>query len=924
MATPATGPASLPAPLPDKYKAFISYSHTADRKFAPALQSALEKFAKSWYSRRAIRVFRDQTDLSVSPEAWPSIERALAASEYLLLLASPEGANSKWVAREVEFWLHNKSPDSLLLILTRGEIVWNHDTNDFDREKSTAISPALLGQFATEPLYCDLRWAQKDELATLPADEYRDAIGTVAATLHGVEKSAIVGKDLQEHRKRLRLAWTTSVALAVLLIASVVAGIVAYRQYRSALAGRLRAESRVLRNRATTLERSVLFAIEGARMQPTAESIADVRDSTVLLSTPVLTIRYPAKVIAVAINPAGDRFMTGTDEGDFQLLDTKTGKWLTRLTKASPVAALAFSHNGEYGAVGYAGEASIFPGRGNWAVGFTETRHQDLVHAVAFSRDERQVASASLDGTVALLNLATRKRLTLKHGDAVYAVSFSNDGTQVATGSRDGSARLFVTATGQELGRWTHKGWVMDVSFSSDGHYVASASRDSTVRVYDVSRRKEVLSLPHEGEVWSVAFRPGLDVLATGSEGRAQVFEVRGGKELLRPEHEDIVNEVAYTRDGKRLVTASTDGAARVFDADTGRLLKGMQEGGKINGFSLSADGNRIATASSDQTARIYDFNTGETRVAVPPFVQRGPVGFSFDGKWLVMQTDAGTVQVIEAVSGKAKASLPVKARATALAISPDGRLLAMGLADRQFRLVNLQNGADIRSFELKDTLMSIQFSEDGRLIGLGGWNGSSSGLMGILDGASGNELLAGIVRREVRSVAIHGQKHWLAAGMWDGAIWVFDQNAKENKAVRKLQHGAKPVNMAFSQDGDLLAVASGNITVYHLPSTSIHSLIHVNMPVSHMRFSPDKKRLEVIIEADRDFVRTSNALELTDVIEAACSHLTRNLTEEEWDRYMGLERYRQTCPAFTALQIEAKRPRGLLARPGDDSDDDQ
>jgi hypothetical protein len=42
------------------YKAFLSYSHAADGKLAPALQSALHRFAKPWYRKRAIKVFRDK------------------------------------------------------------------------------------------------------------------------------------------------------------------------------------------------------------------------------------------------------------------------------------------------------------------------------------------------------------------------------------------------------------------------------------------------------------------------------------------------------------------------------------------------------------------------------------------------------------------------------------------------------------------------------------------------------------------------------------------------------------------------------------------------------------------------------------------------------------------------------------------------
>ena len=46
------------------YQAFISYSHAADGKLSPALQSGLYRFTKSWYQRRALRVFRDKTSLS--------------------------------------------------------------------------------------------------------------------------------------------------------------------------------------------------------------------------------------------------------------------------------------------------------------------------------------------------------------------------------------------------------------------------------------------------------------------------------------------------------------------------------------------------------------------------------------------------------------------------------------------------------------------------------------------------------------------------------------------------------------------------------------------------------------------------------------------------------------------------------------------
>jgi hypothetical protein len=49
------------------YDGFISYSHAADDLLAPRLQSGLQRFAKPWWKRRALRIFRDESSLSANP-----------------------------------------------------------------------------------------------------------------------------------------------------------------------------------------------------------------------------------------------------------------------------------------------------------------------------------------------------------------------------------------------------------------------------------------------------------------------------------------------------------------------------------------------------------------------------------------------------------------------------------------------------------------------------------------------------------------------------------------------------------------------------------------------------------------------------------------------------------------------------------------
>ena len=61
-----------------RYKAFISYSHAADARLAPALRSALRRIGQPWYRRAPFGIFLDESSLSANPALWDSIEAALA------------------------------------------------------------------------------------------------------------------------------------------------------------------------------------------------------------------------------------------------------------------------------------------------------------------------------------------------------------------------------------------------------------------------------------------------------------------------------------------------------------------------------------------------------------------------------------------------------------------------------------------------------------------------------------------------------------------------------------------------------------------------------------------------------------------------------------------------------------------------------
>src|SRR3954468_12491211 len=121
----------------------MSYSHAADGRLAPALQSALHRFAKPWYRLRALHVFRDKTTLAVTPSLWGAIQAALDESTFFILLASPEAAASVWVQQEIEHWLKRNPPQRMLIVLTGGNLEWDRASGGFNAATTTALPETL-------------------------------------------------------------------------------------------------------------------------------------------------------------------------------------------------------------------------------------------------------------------------------------------------------------------------------------------------------------------------------------------------------------------------------------------------------------------------------------------------------------------------------------------------------------------------------------------------------------------------------------------------------------------------------------------------------------------------------------------------------------------------------------------------------------
>jgi WD40 repeat protein len=160
------------------------------------------------------------------------------------------------------------------------------------------------------------------------------------------------------------------------------------------------------------------------------------------------------------------------------------------------------------------------------------------------------------------------------------------------------------------------------------------------------------------GGVSSVAYSPdGKRIVTASTDGTAKVWDAENGHLLLTLYgHKALVESAFYSPIGDRIVTASDDYTAKVWDAQTGHSLVALiGHSCAVNSAVFSPDGKRIVTASDDHTARVWDVSSGRLLFPLDP-KDKIPVDYAAylpDGSRIVTASDDGAVRVWNAKDGK-------------------------------------------------------------------------------------------------------------------------------------------------------------------------------------------------------------------------------------------------------------------------------
>ena len=219
-------------------------------------------------------------------------------------------------------------------------------------------------------------------------------------------------------------------------------------------------------------------------------------------------------------------------------------------------------------------------------------------------------------------------------GDLILDIAFSPDGLQIVTGSRDYETRkrtvmVWDVSTGVEALTLQSPppNFCGSVAFSPDGKWIAAGCWDTrdavaTFRLWDA--RTGAVELTKEGFSGPVVFSPdSTQYTAVDRREMLWLFDIRGGEPVsIRGSNFKGFKSVVFSIDGERIVSGNEDGTLKLWDARTGadlwdartdRSLSTLFRHDKaVSAVAFSPDGKRIVSSSDNGTIKLWDARTGE------------------------------------------------------------------------------------------------------------------------------------------------------------------------------------------------------------------------------------------------------------------------------------------------------------------------
>ncbi len=350
----------------------------------------------------------------------------------------------------------------------------------------------------------------------------------------------------------------------------------------------------------------------------------------------------------------------------------------------------------------------------------------------------------------------------------------------------------------------------------------------------------------HTSDVVEVAFTPdGKRVVSAGKGGTILLWDATTGEELSALKgHEGRIDGLAVSPDGSSIASAGSDAKVRLWDAKSGDIIHTISGHlGAINGLAFSPTGDRIASASVDKTVKVWDPKSGEEIFTVSGHTASVVgVAFSPDGKQLA-STSSGdtTIRIWDSRTGEQiKVVHHPYPEVRRLAFSPDGTRLA-AVTYSVCMLWDTQTWEHLGQVSRHNRIVRcVAYSPDGTQLATAGdsteikiWDTRTGNLINTLNGHA----------KTVWGVAFSPDGTRLVSGSRDGTVRIWSTHGDNDLTLGG--HSGFVHCVAFSSDGRQLASGSESVILRHAQTGDAKFRLNGHTAkVNELSFSPNGTRL--------------------------------------------------------------------------------
>lgn len=500
---------------------------------------------------------------------------------------------------------------------------------------------------------------------------------------------------------------------------------------------------------------------------------------------------------------------------------------------ASPLLSITVSPDGNYAATGdQSGIVSVWDLRSgkrckSWRPFAGETR-------VQFSPRGTWLAAGSdyRDGRVILWTMEDFKEAAnfVAHDGTLYALAFSADEKLLATGGREEIIKLWNLAdviaakkhsSGPPMPVWqVAAGTVIyDLKFGPDGHWLISAEKQERLRTWntaDGSPRKTVCHFPNESSFQGcVLLDKGSVCAAGGYSDLLHLYDLAANRQIAALDCQDGIHGLAVSPDDQTIAAGCDDGSVLVWKF-SGPGLRQMERicfvahQGRIRQLAFSPDGRSLLTAGDDGFARVWDLSVLPapdvrlTNLRLPGVEQ---VRYDPTGKWQAVLGRMGSLEILDAVTGSPIKELTVaKKPLSSLCFEPSGKRLAATAGNEVFVWSTADWSLESSFIVPGLPIRCISFGEKGLLHGLTSDGEKSSNLQ--------EWTTTGKLQRTLdldlsvpNTALLSPDSKVLAVSTEESQLLLIDLAGFQVREVPLPTY--RMVHLAFSRDGKSLAAAS-------------------------------------------------------------------------------------------------------------------